>query len=285
MHPASSLPQIDTKMPLCSYERVQINSPLWAGLGVILGAMSVLWLVSVRKQNASIVDIFWGLGFVGLAWFYRALGPPTNARHMLSLTLVTLWGVRLAAYLLWRNWGRGEDRRYQAMRAYRGERFWWMSFFTIFLLQGVLIWLIATPLLVVQMSAVPRTWTWADGVGLCCWGLGFFFESVGDWQLARFQADPANRGQVMRRGLWAYTRHPNYFGDAMVWWGYFFFALSIPGGAWTILSPLLMTVLLLKISGVALLEQTITERRPAYRDYIASTNAFLPWFPRGRVQR
>lgn len=258
-----------------------MGSSLWAGLVVVLAAMGVLWLVSVAKRDASIVDVVWGLGFVGLAWFYRTLGPEAHARHVLVLALVTLWGVRLAGYILWRNWGHGEDRRYQAMREYRGGHFWWVSFFTVFLLQGVLIWLIAAPLFVVQMSAVPPTWTWTDGVGLFCWGVGFFFESVGDWQLARFQADPANRGRVMRKGLWAYTRHPNYFGDAMVWWGYFFFALSVPGGGWTIVSPLLMTFLLLKVSGVALLEQTITERRPEYREYIASTNAFLPWFPRG----
>jgi steroid 5-alpha reductase family enzyme len=254
-------------------------SALFTGLAVILLAVTLVWLLSLVKRDVSIVDIFWGLGFVTLSWFYRALGPDVTSRHWLLLTLVTIWGFRLALYLLWRNWGHDEDPRYQSMRAHRGDNFWWMSLFTIFFLQGILIWLIATPLFVIQHSAGPPLWTWTDVLGLLFWSIGFFFETVGDWQLARFKADPANRGRVMNTGLWAYTRHPNYFGDAMVWWGYFLLALAVPGSLWTILSPVLMTILLLKVSGVALLEQTITERRPDYRDYITRTNAFLPWFP------
>jgi steroid 5-alpha reductase family enzyme len=254
-------------------------SSLFSGLAVTVVAVTVVWLLSLVKRDVSIVDIFWGLGFVGLSWCYRALGPETTARHWLLLALVTVWGSRLALYLLWRNWGHEEDPRYQTMRAYRGASFWWMSLCTIFFLQGVLIWIIATPLFVVHHSAGPPLWAWTDVLGLLFWSIGFFFETVGDWQLARFRADPANRGRVMRTGLWAYTRHPNYFGDAMVWWGYFLFAFSVPGSWWTILSPLLMTILLLKVSGVALLEQTITGRRPDYRDYMTRTNAFLPWFP------
>jgi|SRR5581483_10487659 len=255
-------------------------SSLFTGLAAVLAAVTLVWLLSLAKRDVSIVDIFWGLGFVGLSWLYRARGPDVTSRHSLLLALVTLWGFRLALYLLWRNWGHGEDPRYQTMRAYRGDNFWWMSLITIFFLQGLLIWLIAMPLSVVQLSAGPPLWTWTDVLGLLLWGIGFFFETVGDWQLARFKADPASRGRVMCTGLWAYTRHPNYFGDAMVWWGYFLLALAVPGSLWTILSPVLMTVLLLKVSGVALLEQTITERRPDYRDYIVRTNAFLPWFPR-----
>jgi steroid 5-alpha reductase family enzyme len=255
-------------------------SSLLTGLATILVAVTLVWLLSLVKRDVSIVDIFWGLGFILLSLCYRMLGPEMTARHWLLLVLVTLWGVRLAFYLLWRNWGHDEDPRYQTMRTYRGDTFWWMSLFTIFFLQGVLIWLIAMPLFVVQLSAKPSLWTWTDVVGLLFWSIGFFFETVGDWQLARFKADPANRGRVMNTGLWAYTRHPNYFGDALVWWGYFLLALPVSGGWWTILSPVLMTVLLLKVSGVALLEQTITERRPDYRDYITRTNAFIPWFPR-----
>jgi steroid 5-alpha reductase family enzyme len=260
-----------------------VLSALGIGLAAILAAVTFVWLVSLWKRDVSIVDIFWGLGFVGLSWFYRGLGPEAAARQWLLLALVTVWGLRLALYLLWRNWGAAEDSRYQAMREYRGDSFWWMSLITIFFLQGVLIWIIAAPLFVVQRSAGPPLWTWTDILGILFWSIGFSFETVGDWQLARFKAEPANRGRVMRTGLWAYTRHPNYFGDAVVWWGYFLFALSVSGGWWTVISPLLMTVLLLKVSGVALLEQTIAERRPEYRDYIQKTNAFLPWFPRGRL--
>jgi steroid 5-alpha reductase family enzyme len=255
-------------------------SSLFSGLAATLVAVTLVWLLSLVKRDVSIVDIFWGFGFLGLSWFYRALGPEVSSRHWLLLALVTIWGFRLALYLLWRNWGQDEDPRYQTMRNYRGASFWWMSLFTIFFLQGVLIWLIATPLFVVQLSTGPPLWMWTDVLGLLFWSIGFFFETVGDWQLARFKADPANQGRVMRTGLWAYTRHPNYFGDAMVWWGYFLLALAVPGSLWTILSPLLMTVLLLKVSGVALLEQTITERRPDYYDYSTRTNTFLPWLPR-----
>ncbi len=253
---------------------------LFTGLATILVAVTLVWLLSLVKRDVSIVDIFWGLGFILLSLCYRMLGPAMTARHWVLLVLVTLWGVRLALYLLWRNWGHDEDPRYQTMRAYRSDNFWWMSLLTIFFLQGVLIWLIATPLFVVQLSVGPPLWTWTDMLGLLLWSIGFCFETVGDWQLARFRADPANRGRVMDTGLWAYTRHPNYFGDALVWWGYFLLALAVPGSLWTILSPVVMTLMLLKVSGVALLEQTIVERRPAYRDYITRTNAFIPWFPR-----
>ena len=259
---------------------LSLLSSLGIGLVAILTAVTFVWLVSLWKWDVSIVDIFWSLGFVGTSWLYRGLGSETDFRHQMLLILVTVWGLRLALYLLWRNWGSEEDPRYQTMRASRGENFWWMSLITIFFLQGVLIWIISTPLFVVQLKAGPPLWTWTDIAGLLFWSIGFFFETVGDWQLARFKADPANRGRVMRTGLWAYTRHPNYFGDAMVWWGFFLFALSISGGLWTVVGPVVMTFLLLKVSGVALLEQTITERRPEYRDYIQQTNAFLPWFPR-----
>lgn len=260
-----------------------LPSSLGIGLAAVLAAVTLVWLVSLWKRDVSIVDIFWGLGFVGVSWLYRGLGPEAVARHWLLLALTTVWGLRLACYLLWRNWGADEDPRYRVMRESRGKSFWWMSLFTIFFLQGVLIWIIAIPLLVVHLSAGPSLWMWTDMLGLLLWGVGFVFETVGDWQLARFKANPANRGRVMRTGLWAYTRHPNYFGDAMVWWGFFLFALSVSGGLWTVVGPAVMTILLLKVSGVALLEQTITERRPEYRDYITKTNAFFPWFPRKRA--
>jgi steroid 5-alpha reductase family enzyme len=258
-------------------------SPLLTGLAAILGAALLVWFVSLYKRDVSIVDIFWGLGFIGLTWLYHSFGPEAGLRQLLLLLLVTVWGLRLSLYLLWRNWGEGEDRRYRAMRDAHGERFWWVSLFTIFFLQAGLIWFIALPLFVVQTCSTPLAWRWTDTVGLLLWSVGFLFETVGDWQLARFKADPRNREQVMCTGLWAYTRHPNYFGDALVWWGYFFLALATPEGIWTVGSPVLMTFLLLRISGVALLEQTISERRPAYRDYIERTSAFFPWFPKRKV--
>lgn len=245
---------------------------------VLFVAVTLLWRLSIRLRDVSIVDIFWGLGFVLCAWVYRALGPPPSPRQLLVLALVTLWGVRLASYIAWRHGG--EDYRYGAMRERVGERFVWWSYGRVFLLQGLLVLLISTPLLVVQSQEVASAWRWSDALGLGLFAVGFFFEAVGDWQMARFKADPAHRGQVLDRGLWAFTRHPNYFGDATLWWGFYAFALAAPGGVYTLPSVLLMTFLLLKISGVALLEKTIVERRPAYRRYIERTPAFIPWFPR-----
>ena len=246
----------------------------------VLAMMFFVWLWSLVKRDASIVDIFWSLGFVLAAVIYRLHGPPATPRQLLLLALVTIWGLRLALYIAWRGRGQSEDYRYREMRERWGERFGWVSLPVVFLLQGALIAFISLPLLVAQASTSPPGWRWSDALGLGLWLVGFFFEAVGDWQMARFKADPDNRGKVMRRGLWAYTRHPNYFGDATLWWGFFFLALATPGAVWTLPSVLLMTVLLLKVSGVALLESTIVERRPAYREYIESTSAFLPWFPR-----
>lgn len=247
----------------------------------VLGVMVATWLLSLRLRDASIVDVAWGLGFVLVAWIGFWLGPPPSPPRLLLLVLVSVWGGRLALYIARRNAGAGEDYRYAAMRRRRGAAFGWWSLVFVFLLQGLLILIISLPL-AVALSSAATSWRPAHLVGSILWGVGFVFEAAGDYQLARFKADPANRGRVMRRGLWRYTRHPNYFGDALVWWGYYAFACAVPGGAWTVISPLLMTFLLLKVSGVALTERSIAERRPAYRDYVATTSAFIPWPPRRR---
>ncbi len=247
-----------------------------AGGGTVVVAVTLLWLLSVRLRDVSIVDVFWSLGFVTAVWVYRGFGPPATWRHGLVLALVTIWGLRLAAHIYWRQRGHEEDYRYQAMRRKVGEGFWWKSYFRVFLLQAILLWIISAPLHAVQTSAA-NGWRWSDYVGLVLWIVGFFFEAVGDYQLARFKSNPENRGQVLRTGLWAHTRHPNYFGDATLWWGFFFFALASPLGLWTLPSVLLMSFLLLKVSGVALLEKTISSRRPGYREYVESTPAFVPW--------
>lgn len=259
---------------------------LWTIYGenlvILLGCMICLWFISLVLKNASIVDIFWGLGFVIVAWltFYRAEGY--LGRKLLICTLVTVWGLRLAIHIARRNWGKGEDRRYQAWRASYGPRFWWVSVFTVFGTQGILLWIISLVTQAGQISPEPNRWFWQDALGLFVWAVGFFFEAVGDWQLARFKANLENRGKVMNQGLWAYTRHPNYFGECLMWWGLFLIALAAPGNIWTIISPLTITILLLKVSGVTLLEKSITETRPKYRDYMESTSAFVPWFPKRR---
>ena len=247
---------------------------------VILGVMTALWLVSLALRNSSIVDIFWGTGFVIANWVYFALTPDgLLARKWLMGILVTAWGLRLSLYILWRNWGKPEDFRYQKWRQEHGEKWWWRSFFQVFVLQGVLLLIISAPLLAAQLYATPGL-TWLDGLAILVWVIGFVFEAMGDWQLAHFKANPANRGKVMNQGVWRYTRHPNYFGDAAQWWGYYLVAASA-GGWWTILSPMIMTTLLVRVSGVALLEKTL-DQRPGYKEYIETTSAFVPWFPRQR---
>ena len=255
--------------------------PLWMiyaiALLVILILTKLLWLLSLRLEDSSIVDIFWGSGFVVLAWVYFALSPDGSpSRKALLLALVTLWGLRLSIHILRRNWGKPEDFRYQTWRKEAGKSWWWQSLLRVFWLQGALLWIISAPLLTAQQS--PQGLTFLDYVGVAVWLVGFYFEAVGDAQLARFKANPANKGKVLDSGVWGLTRHPNYFGDAAQWWGFFLIAAAA-GGWWTVFSPLLMTVLLLRVSGVALLEKSL-ETRPGYREYIERTSPFIPWFPR-----
>ena len=209
----------------------------------------------------------------GLAYAWR-LDAFGDARTRVMLVIAVLWAIRLGVYVAWRNWGHGEDVRYQAIRARNEPNFPLKSFYLIFVLQAVLAWLVSLPFLAAAIGTASP-WTWLDTLGAALAAFGFVFETVGDQQLAAFKADPAQRGQVMDRGLWRYTRHPNYFGECCVWWGLFGMAIAA-GGWWSIVSPLVMTGLLLKVSGVALLEKDIGERRPAYRDYVRRTNAFFP---------
>ena len=256
------------------------NTILLTTFGVALGSMLVLWFVSLALKNASIVDIFWGAGFSLIAVVTFALSDGYRPRKLLIITLSLVWGLRLAGYIAWRNHGKGEDFRYQAMRKRFGNRFPLISLFTVFALQGVLMWTISLPLQFAQFSREPGHLTWLDYLGVTLWLIGLSFEAIGDLQLARFKADPSNKGKVMDRGLWGYTRHPNYFGDALLWWGFFLIALSNPQDWWTIVSPVIMTTLLMKISGVALLEKTLVKTRPEYRDYVKRTSAFFPMPPR-----
>lgn len=259
---------------------------LAAGLALALvcglAAMVALWLVSLGRRDASIVDIWWGPGFAVLATIAFAAAAAPGPRGALLLALVWLWGLRLGGYLAWRNHGRGEDPRYAAMRRRHGDRFARVSLVTVFGLQGVLQWFVALPLLVAMLAPGARPLGALDAIGVAGFAIGLGFETVGDLQLARFRADPASRGRVMDRGLWRYTRHPNYFGDSVAWWGLFAIALGTPAGAFTIASPLLMTYLLLRVSGVALLERSLQRTRPDYRDYIERTSAFFPRPPRRR---
>ena len=251
------------------------------GLGAAAAYVTAIWLLSVALRNASIIDIFWGPGFAVLAAVYAlASDDGYLERELLVVALVAVWGLRLGAHILTRNAGHGEDYRYQRMREHHGDAFWWRSLFTVFFLQGVLLWVISAPLLVAIHSEKPNNFLVTDFIGVALWAVGFFFEAVGDRQLVRFKGDPANKGKVMDRGLWRYTRHPNYFGDATLWWGYFIIAAGTPWGVATILAPILMTFLLTRVSGAALLERTIKKHRPEYENYERRTSAFIPLPPK-----
>ena len=229
-------------------------TPALIGLGTILTASTLVWMISVRLEDASIADICWGLGFVLLAWLYCLLSPTLTPRSWLVAVLITLWGARLSLHIVRRNHGKEEDPRYRAMRASHGRAFWWRSLFTVFWLQGAILWFVALPLLVAVRASSPAALTAVDGLGVLLFAIGFGFEVVGDYQLERFRAEPSNRGNVLDRGLWRYTRHPNYFGDATLWWGLYAIAATTPSGWLTVLSPALMTFLLMRVSGVTLLE-------------------------------
>jgi steroid 5-alpha reductase family enzyme len=249
------------------------------GLVVILVLMTILWLVSLRLKNSSIVDIFWGTGFVIANWVYFALTPQGfMLRKLLIGILVTIWGLRLSIHILLRNWGKPEDFRYQKWRNEAGSKWPWQSFLRVFLLQGLLMWIISAPLLATQRGVQPNHLAFLDALGVLLWLVGFFFESMGDAQLAHFKANASNKGKVLDSGVWRYSRHPNYFGDSAQWWGYYLIA-ACTGGWWSIFGPILMTFFLLRVSGVALLEKTL-ETRPGYKEYIVRTSAFIPWFPR-----
>jgi len=248
-------------------------------LVAIMGMMTLLWLISIVIKNVSIVDLFWGFGFVVACAVYFRYTEGFETRKILLMAMVTLWGLRLSIYLAWRNLGKGEDFRYRKFRADFGEhRYWWYSFFSVFLLQGLLMWLISVPLLGAQFYA-GTTLGILDYMGVGFWVIGIIFEAGGDFQLARFKANPANKGKVLNTGLWRYTRHPNYFGDTAVWFGYGFICLSA-GSYIPVLGSVLMTALIIKVSGVALLEKSLNETKPGYREYVEKTSAFIPWFPR-----
>ena len=244
-----------------------------AGLGLIALGMLLLWLLSLRLRNAAIVDIFWGSGFGLLAWLYFALSAGFLPRKLLVATLVTIWGVRLSVHIWRRNHGRPEDFRYRAWRVQWAGNFAWRSLLQVFMLQGALMWLISAPLLLAQTATAPAALGLLDGLGTLLWLAGFIFEAGGDWQLERFKANPDNAGRIMDSGLWRYTRHPNYFGDALLWWGLYLLAAASPAGVWAIGSPLLMTVLLMRVSGVT---NILRAHRPSFRGGQSAKNKILP---------
>jgi steroid 5-alpha reductase family enzyme len=252
-----------------------------AALVSILVLMTATWVVSVVVRNASIVDVAWSLNFLAVASLGVLVGEGLMARRVLVLVLVLVWSLRLSLHIAVRNHGKGEDYRYRAFRErYGPDRYWWVSLFQVFWLQGGIAFVVSAPLLVAAAGVSPEALTWADLLGAILWLVGFAFEAIGDAQLDAFKRDRGNAGKVMDRGLWRYTRHPNYFGDATLWWGYGLIGLLAPWGWAALIGPVVMTLMLLKVSGVAMLERTIATRRPGYEEYVRRTSAFIPLPPK-----
>jgi steroid 5-alpha reductase family enzyme len=242
--------------------------------------VTFIWIWSIFIKNVSIIDIFWGFGFVVVNTFYVFMSGELNARKILILVFVTIWGMRLSVYLFFRNIGKGEDFRYQEFRHnYGAARYWWFSYFQTFLLQGFLIMIVSLPLLGINLSNRSGNLSAFDYFGILVWIIGFTFEVGGDFQLSRFKKNAKNNGKVLNTGFWKYTRHPNYFGDSAVWWAYAIFSIAA-GNYWQIIGSVVMTLLIIKVSGVALLEKTLQNSKPQYHDYIKNTSSFLPWFPK-----
>ena len=250
------------------------------GIGLLMAILTGLWLVSLVIKDASIIDIFWGFGFVIIAWFYAFQSDleTMGVREKILLGMVTIWGLRLTIYLAMRNLGKGEDYRYAQWRKDNGEKWWWLSFIRVFALQGFLLWIISATYL--PSFSIRAEIGVLEYVGILLWFIGLFFEAVGDYQLTQFKKDPNNKGKVLNTGVWRYTRHPNYFGDATIWWGFFLFALANPHGWMFIFCPIVMTFFLLKVSGVAMLEVKLKKSKPQYAEYIRTTSSFIPMPPK-----
>ncbi|MGK2932441.1 MAG: DUF1295 domain-containing protein [Solirubrobacterales bacterium] len=253
---------------------IEVTIPAVAAAVVL---MTSFWLVSLLMRDAGIADIAWGLAFVTIAWTSYFAGDGADAM-LLAAILTTLWGLRLAIHIGRRNLGHDEDRRYSKMRQ-KHTNFWLWSFFGVFLLQGFLALVVSTPLQ--SLGAQPADPIgWLSWAGVAVFAVGIFFEAVGDAQLTAFKKDPDNKGQVMDRGLWKYTRHPNYFGDVTVWWGLWVLAIGSGAAWWTLIGPVVMTFFILRVSGVTMLESGMSSRRSGYDEYVRRTSAFIPLPPR-----
>jgi steroid 5-alpha reductase family enzyme len=248
-------------------------------LVVVLWAYMTLWfLISLIKKRNDVADVAWGLGFVLLAWTSFFLSGSSGARGVLAGILVSIWGLRLAWHIHARHRGKPEDFRYMAWRREWGKWFYARSYAQVYLLQGALLFIVALPVVTINRNT-GGTFGLFDGIGACVWLFGFLFESVGDAELARFAKDPLNRGKILQSGLWRYTRHPNYFGEVVQWWGIWLMAVAVPGDWFSIVGPLTITFLILKVSGIPMLEKKMAEN-PDFAEYKSKTSVFLPRFPK-----
>lgn len=245
---------------------------------VIFVYFLIFFILAQIIKNNSIVDMGWGFGFVVVALFALISRGAYVERNLLLTALVAVWGLRLTYYIVRRNWGKPEDFRYAKWRRAWGRWLVPRAFFQVFMLQGFLMLVIGYPIIVVNASPQPGL-GFLDYLGLLVWLTGFFFESVGDRQMAEFKKDPANKGRIIKTGLWKYSRHPNYFGEATMWWGIFLLALSVPLGWSALISPVTITLFLLYVSGVPMLEKKYKDN-PDFQAYARVTSKFFPWFPK-----
>jgi steroid 5-alpha reductase family enzyme len=263
---------------------VTIAHLLMTNFAVLMAAILLLWAACVRMRDVSVIDSFWAFGMVMMAGLSFVQTDGSAPRNALLFGLCALWGLRLAAHLFIRWRGYGEDKRYKAILGRAMDKKGWSfaraSLQMVFLLQAPLLFFVCLPVQLGQVAAEPAALGWQAALGAVVALTGIAFESVGDWQLTRFKADPASTGKVLDSGLWRYTRHPNYFGDACTWWGLWIIAAETGPGFWTILSPVFLTWLLRKWSGVPLLEHGLNKSRPGYGDYVRRTSAFVPWVPK-----
>ncbi|MFK7825464.1 MAG: DUF1295 domain-containing protein [Oligoflexales bacterium] len=247
----------------------------WSNLVILTGFMIVVWLVSVKLKDASIVDRVWGLTFF-IQMAYYTYASPFSWRATIVLSLVGLWGLRLSWHIQTRNQKHGEDYRYQALRKKTGPKFWIVSLFSVFLLQAGLSFVVGLPMLLIASESSETSLGMFDYLGIGIWICGFLFEAIADLQLRKFKSDPGNKGKLLTTGLWSLTRHPNYFGDALLWWGIFVISLSLPYSYFGVIGPVVMTFFLTKVTGVTLLEKDLIKKKPDYKEYILSTPAFIP---------
>ena len=260
----------------------EIGVVLLANLGVTMGAVLALWLISIPLRDVSIIDMAFAVVLFAVTLVTWAITDGAEMRKNLILLLVALWAVRITAHLVKRNWGHGEDPRYTKLRSWVADdrAFVWLSLRQVFLLQGLVLWLVSLPVQVGQIYAVPQGLGVPALIGTAVWLLGFVFETVADWQLARFRADPANRGKVLDTGLWRYSRHPNYFGELCVWWGLFLIACDNPWGLLTIIGPIGYTYLIVNVTGQRTLDKKLARDKPGYREYMERTSGMIPLPPR-----
>jgi len=255
---------------------------LAVNFGITIAAVLLLWIISIPLRDVSIIDMFFALIILAVTALSYVLGSGAPGRKQVVLLLVVLWAVRLTVHLFKRNWGHGEDPRYTELRSWTDDdrSFIWLSLRKVFLMQGIVIWLVSVPVQVAQAIPLPVDLRWPAYFGVAIWAIGFLFETVADLQLTRFRADPANKGTILQTGLWKYSRHPNYFGELCVWWGLFLIACDNWIGLLTIFGPVIYTYLIINVTGQRTLDKKLARERPGYKAYMKNTSGLIPMPPR-----